>query len=266
MDLSKEKFDIIVQAGQSNAEGHGLGGNKKQVVLSDNVFWLEANKNVAIVKDEVFGENLSIKYYDEPFYVNKAQEYIDFNDVPCNFSISFADLYEKRYLEKGRKIIVIRAAIGGSGFKKGQWGLGRQVYEKMLEMIDYATSLNSDNRLIALLWHQGEHDAYEGTDPEVFKKQLSEMFEDVRNKYAALPIITGDFCRDWADRHIDITKPIRERIKAVTEDLGGIFVSSEGLLSNDQATADADIIHFSRDSQIELGKRYFAAYETLLKR
>ena len=33
MNLKKEKFDVIIQAGQSNAEGNGLGAAEK-IVLS----------------------------------------------------------------------------------------------------------------------------------------------------------------------------------------------------------------------------------------
>ena len=265
-DVSREKFDVIIQAGQSNAEGNGIGGDKNRIVLSDKVFWMEKEKIVSIVKSKEFGENLSINYTDSPYLITKAQEYIDVNDRPCDYSVSFSDLYCKKYLEKDRKVLVIRAAVGGSGFRKGQWGVGRLLYEKMLVMIDHALSLNADNRLIALLWHQGEHDAYEKNPPQTFERQLTEMFADLRSRYNDLPIITGDFCRDWADRHSDITMPIRERIKTVTEKFGGIFVSSEGLASNDQMTANSDIIHFSRDAQYELGERYFAAYEKLIKK
>ena len=265
-DFSKVKFDLIVQAGQSNAEGNGRGPATENIVLSDDVYRLEVNKTVSIVKDDIFGENLKIEYPKEPFRIVQAQKYIDLNNICADYSISFAYEYEKSCLSNDRKILVIRAGVGGSGFMKGQWGVGRQLYNKMLEMIDYALSLNEGNRLVTFIWHQGEHDAFERNTPDVFEKQLSEMFADIRSKYADLPIITGDFCRDWADRHSDMTLPIRKVIRSVTESFNGCFVSSEGLTSNDQVTADADIIHFSRESQYILGKRYFDAYKKITEK
>ena len=65
--------------------------------------------------------------------------------------------------------------------------------------------------------------------------------------------------------HLDMTLPIRKVIRSVTESFNGCFVSSDGLTSNDQVTANADIIHFSRESQYILGKRYFDAYKKILK-
>lgn len=40
MDLSKEKFDIIIQGGQSNAEGCGKGPVANEIVPSPNCFYL----------------------------------------------------------------------------------------------------------------------------------------------------------------------------------------------------------------------------------
>lgn len=132
-------------------------------------------------------------------------------------------------------------------------------------MTDYALSLNSENRVVAFLWHQGEHEAVENNPPEIFDRQLSEMFRDLRAKYGDIPFISGDFCRDWADRHLDVTMPIRKKIKAITERFDGLFVETDGLLSNDEVTANADIIHLSAQSQHVFGERYFAAFEKLLK-
>lgn len=255
-----KKFDIIIQAGQSNAEGNGLGAADK-LVLSDKIYWLEAKKTVSIVKDKTYGENLLIEYKNEPFSIVGAQKFIEENNLAANYSVTFSDLYEKKYLEYDRDLLVIRAGVGGSGFKKGHWGVDKQLYLKMLEMVDYALSLNEDNRLVAFLWHQGEHDAFEKNPPEVFKIQLSGMLSDMRARFGNIPYIAGDFCHDWKDRHIEAIKPISDVVENVFVGFGGAFVSSEGLTSNDEETMNADIIHFSKKAQYELGKRYFEAFE-----
>ena len=262
MDMAKEKFDIIILAGQSNAEGYGAG-SAGNVALSDKVYWLEAEKTVKIVKDKKFGENWLIEYAEKPFSIVKAREHIEKKQLRANFSITFADLYEKKYLQKGRKILVIRAAVGGTGLFKGQWGVDKQLYSKMLEMVNYALMLNPGNRLVAFLWHQGEHEAVEKNPPQVYEQQLSKMLSELRVRFGKIPFIAGDFCHDWTDRHLKEIKPISNVIKNVFISFGGAFVESDGLSSNDEETINADIIHFSRKAQYELGRRYFAEFEKL---
>ena len=38
-DFTKEKFDIIIQAGQSNAEGNGMGNVEKYFQLLMKILW-----------------------------------------------------------------------------------------------------------------------------------------------------------------------------------------------------------------------------------
>lgn len=125
----------------------------------------------------------------------------------------------------------MRAAVGGTGFVKGMWGLKDQLYLKMLEMTDYALSLNQANRVVGFLWHQGECDAFEKNEPDVFKQQLASMIRDVRVRYGTeLPFIAGD------------------------------------LLSNNQKTGNGDDIHFCREALYVLGRRYFSAYKDVCKK
>ena len=262
-----EKFDIILQAGQSNAEGYGVGPSEKKICLSDKVFWLENVKRTTVVPDKTFGTTLKMEFVENKYDLVHAQKYIDDNDLAANFSISFCDLYEKEYLSEDRKILVIRAAVGGAGFYKEQWGVGKPLYIRMIKMLDYALSLNAENRLVAFLWHQGEHDLAEHNPPNVFEKQFTDMMTNFYSRYDKVPFISGDFCHDWIDRHGSESKTITDRIKAVTENVcGGAFVDTVGLKSNDQMLFSSDVIHFCREAQYELGERYFAAYEKLMKK
>ena len=66
---------------------------------------------------------------------------------------------ESGKLKPGRKLLIIRAAIGGTGFSDERWGMTDDLYLRMIEMIKTALELNSKNKLAAFLWHQGETDA-----------------------------------------------------------------------------------------------------------
>lgn len=258
-----KKLDIIIQAGQSNAEGMGVGTVENEFVPSSRIYALTAEKTV-----QHLPENLIITYADKPFCIQPAEERIENGKKVADFSLSFARLYEKNYLEADRDILIIRAAVGGAGFQKGQWTKDGILYLKMLEMIDYARSLNPENRLVAFLWHQGEHDAFEGNLPERFERQLKNMIVSVRNRYHAqnLPFVTGDFVSEWKNKNLSSCTPIVEKIKKVTTEIGnGAFIETADLLSNNQSTGNGDDIHFCRAAQYELGERYFRAFSALRK-
>lgn len=258
-----KKFDILIQAGQSNAEGMGRGEVDNEFAPSSHIYTLTAEKTV-----EHFPEKLLITYADKPFSIQQAEERTDNGDKIADFALPFAALYEKHCLQADRDILIIRAAVGGSGFQKGQWTKDGILYIKLLEMIDYALSLNPENRLVAFLWHQGEHDAFEKNTPDRFEMQLKDMIVSVRNRYNVqdLPFITGDFVSEWKNKNLSDCTPIVDKIKKVATKIGnGAFVETADLLSNNQKTGNGDDIHFCRASQYELGKRYFNAYSALQK-
>ena len=128
-DFTKEKFDVIIQAGQSNSEGYGFGPTDEPYQPSDRVWYLEPNMTVSVATEKVTG-----------------------NGIQSNFGLSFAREYMKSgRLAEGRNILIIRAAVGGTGFLDNRWKLTDDLYIKMMEMIDTALSLNPENRLVALL-------------------------------------------------------------------------------------------------------------------
>ena len=262
MDYSNFDFDIIIQAGQSNAEGMGRGDVVDEYLPNDNVYYLNVAKKV-----EHTPECVKITFFEQPFSISIAQEREVAGIKIGDFSLSFAKKYvESGFLDKGRKLLIVRIGIGGTGFKKGNWGLDDALYKKMLEMTDYALSLNKNNRVVAFLWHQGEHDAFEGNIPDVFGKQLSAMVSSVRKRYGEIPFIAGDFVREWKQKNIEICKPIVEKIQKVVELLGNAaFVATDDLLSNNEKIKNGDDIHFCRQALQILGQRYFEKYLEIVK-
>ena len=268
MDFSKEKFDIIIQAGQSNSEGCGCGPISEPEYKEDEDI-LHLNIDLAIKIVTVDGEEmLDLNYGDKPLSISLAGERKNYNgDVIADFSLTFSKGYKAAgYLKDGRRLLIVRAGVGGTGFMKKHWGMNDIVYRKMIEMIDYALSLNSENRLVALLWHQGEHDAFEKNPPDTYEKQLMGLVNSVRERYSVptLPFVCGDFVNEWKSENIEICAPIVEKIRLVAERVGGVFVETSDLLSNNQKIGNGDGIHFCRESIYELGRRYLAAYEKII--
>lgn len=254
-DFSKESFDIIIQAGQSNAEGYAFGD-----------------------VDNPYEQNNRVYYLNGDFSISEAAERVAGNGVQSNFSLSFAREYMKAgYLKEGRSLLIIRAAVGGTGFIDGHWKTEDELYIRMINMTKTALELNPDNRLIALLWHQGESDAdFEvPIQSELHYKHFSTLVKSVKETFNVpdLPFVAGDFVHHWKNANIEKCIPVVDAMRAVCHDLScGGFVETDGLLSNLQETPvhplgwEGDSVHFSRHAIYELGVRYFEAYEKIVQR
>lgn len=257
-----EKYDIIMEGGQSNAVGIGRGKVEKEFEPSERIMYMSQKH-----KEEHLPEGVKITYYDEPFSFSMATERGERENKTGDFSLTFAEEYVKSgMLKDGRKLLIVRGGIGGTGFKKGNWRKGDRVFNKLLEMTDYALGLHEENRVVAFLWHQGEHDAFEENDPDIFESQLEEILTEIRGRYNNdLPFIAGDFVNEWKQENIVLCEPIVERIKKVASGNNSAFVETEDLLSNNQQNGDGDTIHFCREALYELGRRYFKKYSELIR-
>ena len=254
------KFDIIIQAGQSNSEGYGLGPVEKEYIPTDKVWQLDAPKRVTALPN-----GMDIVYLDEPFILKVAEESEGENGKIGNFGLTFSEEYIKAgMLKEDRAILIVRAGVGGTGFARKEWGLGSLLYNKLTELVDYALSSNEGSKVVALLWHQGECDSVENTPPEKFAEELKAQMLDTRARYGEMPIIAGDFVNDWKSKNVELCNPIVAKIKEVLAELGKAgFVETADLPSNDQKMGNGDDIHFCRQSQHILGRRYFNAFKNL---
>lgn len=254
------KFDIIIQAGQSNSEGFGLGPVEKEYIPTEKVWQLDALKRVTALPDK-----MDIVYFDEAPVLKIADEEVGENGKIGNFGLTFCEEYIKAgRLEKDRALLIIRAGVGGTGFCRKEWGVGSLLYNKLVELVDYALTMDESNRVVAFLWHQGECDSVEKNPPEIFGAQLKEQLLDARARYGEMPIIAGDFVNDWKSKNLALCQPIITAIRKVLAELGrGAFVETADLLSNDQKIKNGDDIHFCRQSQHILGRRYFEAFKNL---
>ena len=73
-------------------------------------------------------------------------------------------MLKKFAIKEGRKVLIVKTAIGGTGFMRNHWGKGCPMTERAFKMIDYSLSLEENSRIVAVLWHQGEHDAFESPE------------------------------------------------------------------------------------------------------
>ena len=245
-DFTKDKFDIIIQAGQSNSEGYAFGHVEAPYSPDGRIWYMNENDTLSLAVEKVAG-----------------------NGIQANFSLPFAREYVNAgRLAEDRKLLILRAGVGGTGFLDNRWKLTDDLYLHMMEMIRTALSLNPENHLVALLWHQGETDAGLHATFDQHYNHLKTLVESVRTAFNVpdLPFIAGDFVHDWRDANIEICTPVLDAIRAVCKDCTpAAFVETNGLKSNAEEGIDhplgwgnGDIIHFSRPAIYELGHRYYA--------
>ena len=261
-----QAYDIIIQAGQSNAEGSGRGplSTEKEYIPQPNIVYLTAQTTVEC-KDGV----VEVQFGDENFALEIAKERIDeYGKIVGDFALTFAkDYLEYNLRQESRKILIIRCGVGGTSFAQRHWGLQDICYLKMLEMVDYALRLNPENRIVGFLWHQGESDAINNSPTGEYYHNLSSMLNAVRIQYGDIPFIAGDFVYDWKNKNLSVCSPIIQEVRRVINDNKlSAFVETNGLLSNHQKMGNGDDIHFCREALYELGHRYFRAFFEIAKR
>ena len=141
-------------------------------------------------------------------------------------------------------------------------------------MVNFALDLGTENRVVTFLWHQGEHDSFENSDLSLKTKKLYyyDKFKNLLCKFKErygdnIPVVAGDFSYEWVnDGNYENCKAISNATKKVIKELGGAYVQTKDLQSNNQAINNGDKIHFSRKSLYILGKRYFNKFFRIVKK
>ena len=150
-----DKLDIIILAGQSNAAGTGTGEVTQPYRADERILMMTDDSNPRF---ETEGDFVCLKM-DLPA-TNQIAIAEEPADKYSNFSLSFAAKYAQAYLEADRKILIVNAAVNGTGFARPEWGIANVLHHRLIAMVEEALSYNPENRVVAFLWHQGEHDAF----------------------------------------------------------------------------------------------------------
>lgn len=133
-----EKFDIIVLAGQSNAEGNGKGDacdyipDKRILMMNDDSmphFEKTGDKSRLVLN------------YPARDYVFVAEEPQNQGGKRGNLSLSFARNYAEKILGPDRKILIVNGAVGGTGFARKEWGKDNILYVRLVNMVKKSTGV-----------------------------------------------------------------------------------------------------------------------------
>ena len=239
-ELKRLPCDILLVAGQSNAQGCGRGDGAFRYKPHAPVYQLTPDGRAALARDTRYS--------------------------PCRVCAAFAPYFAGAYcaaglLPPGRGLLVVNTAVGGTGFTDRRWGMDDDLYPRMLRMARWALALHPQNKITAFLWHQGETDVQNGMEPAAYAAALRTLICSARTalQIEQVPFVSGAMVPEWMQEN-----PFSFEIAAATRSLMHslphcAYVESDGLAGNTRP----DHIHFSRKSCAELGKRYFSAYDAL---
>jgi len=287
---AEEGFDILIVAGQSNAEGCGLG------FAFDHESMEQDHKILQLGR---FGDQngLLLEATDilQHRYFYPEKELIGFGRM-------LARRLKNRCLGKDRKVLIVPVAQGGTSIlewlgmieKNREPGLeSATLYPDFLRRAQLARKLaGPGSRVIGIVWHQGESDieiAALGLDParksaakDLNGRLLYPLMPDAATYIARLRELRARMWRDlqlspqlpflmgapvplWLQKNpaLPIKESFVEALIAYQENNPGTgFVSAKGLLSNrEEVSYSDDEIHFSASSMVQLADRYFEAFQ-----
>jgi hypothetical protein len=279
-------YDIVLVAGQSNAVGIGKGP----------VVELAADEQALVARIDQLG-----RYGDEDGQIVAAVEPLaHWSNDPVNtpgaierrgFAYPFA-LRLAAETPAQRRILIVPTALGGTSIL--QWNdladefagdttlLIDDMRARAAAALDAELEPDAENRLVAILWHQGESDINASLNPgsaigavmtssERYRAELEALLAGFRTTFAdqgaCLPIVMGEVVPTWvpsfaggAARRDQFTQVIHD-VSLATPCTA--VAESDGLTSNAEDLGNGDTIHFSAAAQKLFGARYFDAFAAL---
>lgn len=230
-------YDVVVLAGQSNMIGRygPVDGT------------LDAT-NARILQYGFDGQ--SVVLASDPLdHVNETADTV-------GLGISFAKALLPS-VPSNRQIVLVPTAQGATALSDGFWLDGGSGYESALTRANAAMAAgDGENRLIAILWHQGERDVNLGVvDEAVHAANLDALIAGWRAQMTGAdettPFIVGDLVQGWNVPNSNGVRAALANTPARTKYTA--FVESTSLVDG------GDGLHFSAASQRTFGARYHTA-------
>ncbi len=224
-NIIKAQYNIFLLIGQSNMAGRADIEDQDTATLT-NVF--------------LFNDNNTWERAGNPLNIYSTIRK-DVGEQKLGPGYTFA----KSVLDSLELITSLGLVVNARGGTTiSEWQKGGTYYNESLSRIQSALSTNLENRLLGILWHQGESDY---PDPSGYTTDFKRMINDFRNDLSneTLPVFVGEVGK-WDEMYNAINTELSKTPDSVSN---CYLVSSDGLTNK-------DIYHFDSESQRELGVRY----------
>ena len=172
--------------------------------------------------------------------------------------IGFAEYFAEAFAEdSGEDAGLIPCADGGTELL--QWMPGEILYDNAVFTAKLAMRTSE---LAGILWHQGEQDAPDDGKAALYEERFLRMIGSLKNDLGApdIPVVIGELSELDRDG-----KPYEPQIR-MNRILNKIAAGNDGIaIASSKGLRLFDGIHFDGESDREFGRRYYAAYRSLVK-
>ena len=184
--------------------------------------------------------------------------YVPVNPDRVTSGINLAETFAYQYsVDHDVDVGIIPCADGGSSLS--QWMPGTLLFDHACYQAELASRTST---IAAILWHQGESDCDEESEP-LYKERLTTIIEALREKLGLhdVPFIMGglgDFLNDFSPHYAVHHKIVNGILESMADDEKLIgFTPATGLGGN------PDNMHFSAVGLREFGYRYYEEFRRL---
>lgn len=172
-----------------------------------------------------------------------------------------------------RPVLLVPAAVDGTGFAPTRgmtWDpddhvTARNLFDDAVTQVRGALASRPGNRLVAVLWVQGESDVGR-LAPDEYRAALVRTLTRFRGAVAGpapgeVPVVVGSMVPEWSAARPE-RRALDEVHRSLAEDLDAVaYVRGPAGRMN----GPADLIHYSTLGQREQGRRMYAAWRALLE-
>lgn len=282
-------YDVIVVAGQSNSVCSGEGP------FTDPLYQPAINSRIFQV-GRWRSDNLLV--------VPATGNVVDGVTFPClqdwnyspqragtGFATAFAEMYVANVLAPDRQVLIVPGGCGGSSILSWEGSyvdntiacMTASLHGDLLARVNVALDQPGENKIAALLWHQGETDVSFSINPKwrhlamtpaVYQTKLGNYFARLRADLPngqSFPIITGRFADAWITPSTPYNHSVKIEIEAAidavcAQDGRCAVVDTKGLPDNHTSGVNADpaqVVHFNSQAKIIIGYQMFAKWRSL---
>jgi hypothetical protein len=244
-----ESYLVVAVLGQSNAQGAGLPLDR------DHLDAPHPNVHQFACSGRSKG---SIVSGCDPLF-----HYVPSKAV--GFAPSFARLLADA---TGRAVLLVPTALGdtsitpknGMTWDPADFAARLNLYREAVASIYAALNTRPGNRLVAILWHQGESDV-PLTTAAVYATKLDALIDDLRSHYGDVPFLIGQLVPEEIETG-DPNYAAIDRVHADTPNRRACVAYVPGPRAS--YNSEGEKIHYNAAGQRGMGRRMWCAYQALL--
>jgi hypothetical protein len=262
---STDAWDIIVVAGQSNSLGWSneaaVPDSKGDISSYNQNVFNQANDKTPhprvfiLERDPAWPMNATrVQLYEnlEPTYVNNCGIYPSVEPMSVHStswnvrpSIGFYNTFARRYADANptKKVLIIHNGFEATGMfaphnghafiRDGliQWNTGGNLYNTMIRRIRKVLSWNSNNRIVAVLWSQGEADIDANRSGSEYRTGLTSLINGLRTAVGQgnIPFMACGYPKDWHAN--DPKTALKNQYMTTLQSMSATIYNGEDLLS-----------------------------------